>query len=186
MIFDKVYNFFRYDLYRGISNLFRFLKPVWNYRSWDYHYTLVLFKSGLKHLYNNFEKYSMEIDKTRLLKVEKMKRALFLLNVINNDLFLNEAEKILNIKYTFGKIETIPNKKEGMYDVLTLDSGLTKEQIKNNHMLLNKTNKLEDEYWKELWDIIKGNGYFYYSYQNNKEKQNKIEFDGTDIRGWWD
>jgi len=51
----------------------------------------------------------------------------------------------------------------------------TPEEIAHNRRVLKKSQELQQKEWKELWRIIKGTRYKTYE-----------DWDGSDIRGWWD
>jgi hypothetical protein len=42
-------------------------------------------------------------------------------------------------------------------------------------MIFKKAHELENKEWKELWQIIEGKKYKEYK-----------DYDGSDMRGWWD
>ena len=43
----KVWDFIRYDIPEGISNLIYFFPIIWNFRKWDYNFQLSVFKHSL-------------------------------------------------------------------------------------------------------------------------------------------
>jgi hypothetical protein len=51
----------------------------------------------------------------------------------------------------------------------------TEEQKLHNKMIFSKAHQLEAKEWKELWQIIEGKKYKEYK-----------DYDGSDLRGWWD
>ncbi len=53
----------------------------------------------------------------------------------------------------------------------------TPEQKAHNRKVFVRARQIEDEEWKELWNILKGT--------KNSRKFNK-NYDGSDMRGWWD
>jgi hypothetical protein len=64
------------------------------------------------------------------------------------------------------------NNSENLYELVDNDTLEEKEHISK---VFKYASKLEDEEWAELWDILKG-----------KEFTTIEEFDGSDMRGWWD
>jgi hypothetical protein len=53
----------------------------------------------------------------------------------------------------------------------------TPEQKKHNRKVFKRAHEIEEKEWKELWDIIKGTKF---------SKRYDKEYDGTDMRAWWD
>jgi hypothetical protein len=51
----------------------------------------------------------------------------------------------------------------------------TPEEITHNRRVLKRSQELQQKEWNELWRIIKGTKYKTYE-----------DWDGSDIRGWWD
>ena len=60
----------------------------------------------------------------------------------------------------------------GNYELIDND---TPEEKKHSRKVFKTARKLEEKEWKELWTIIKGNKFTSWE-----------EFDGTDLRNWWD
>lgn len=152
-----------------IKNIWLFRKQLWQYRWYHYTYVLRIFSRGLADMSKNFELYGHEVDASRFNKIEKINRAVYLLNVIINDSYIEEAEtqsgKQFNPKYKFVPSEHGP-------DLYSLEYTNTEEEKANNNIVLKLSHEIERQYWNELWDIIKG---------NDVECEN-----GTDMRRWWD
>jgi hypothetical protein len=53
----------------------------------------------------------------------------------------------------------------------------TPGQKEHNRLVFKKAKELEDQEWKELWDIFKGSRY---------SKKYGPKYDGSDMRSWWD
>jgi len=51
----------------------------------------------------------------------------------------------------------------------------TPAEKKHNSKVFKRARVIEEKEWSELWDILKG-----------KKFTNIEEFDGSDLRGWWD
>ena len=58
--------------FRFIKNVWAFRKSLWNFRWWDYTFTLDMMKVCLKEMSDNLETKGIEVDEPRLKKVAKM------------------------------------------------------------------------------------------------------------------
>lgn len=72
------------NLKYGLKNLRIFFKVIWNFRPWDYVYTLELFQAGLIELMKCLENGN-EIDETRLPKIKNLRRTIDILDNIIKD-----------------------------------------------------------------------------------------------------
>ena len=86
----KTYAVFRYKIPMFIENLWFFRKELWEFRSWDYSYNLSLLKRSLEKTCHTLEFYGMEVEYSRMKKVNKIKRAIQIIESIN--------AKTINIK----------------------------------------------------------------------------------------
>ncbi len=165
------------------SMVFRFFKNVYIYRkelSNDYAYSVNLgfLQKSIERTCHYIENYGHEEDVSRMKKVSAMKRAIYILNVYNNDSFLEEAEKMLGIKYQYENnfMDYLEKMENGNY----LYKGHTNKEVdKQNSELIECSHKLENEYWDELMRIIKG---IHILNPNDWD----IKYDGSDLRRWWD
>jgi hypothetical protein len=179
---NPIYLFYltlRYDMPAFIRNLWYFRKPLYRFRWWDPHFTQEMLKYCLIDMANNLEVKGIEIEDVKMKKVEKIRRAVKLLNHFQDDDFLELAETELGAElvtnYEFVKI-----KDSDYYEMVDLAS----EEVQAiNKKIFERSSQLEEEYWSELWDIIKGN-------QNYQEFDKDVDFykqfNGTGMRGWWD
>jgi hypothetical protein len=102
-------------------------------------------------------------------KLSKMKRAIELLNNKLEDNYIQRMEAEygeLNSDLEFEQTES------GNY---VLVDNQTEEEKKHTKMIFDKAHRLEQKEWKELWEIIHGKKYKHYK-----------DWDGSDMRGWWD
>ena len=76
----KTYEVFRYKIPMFLENLWFFRKELWSFRSWDYSFNLKLFARSLEKTVNTLEFHGNEIESTRMKKVEKIKRVIYLIN----------------------------------------------------------------------------------------------------------
>ncbi len=92
-IIRAIYHFFRSDIPYGIGNLIKFFPVVWKFRPWDYGFNLELLRHSLRYLLKTLDEHGMEVDETRIPRVEAIKRVIFLLDHhANGDLLSITAE----------------------------------------------------------------------------------------------
>jgi hypothetical protein len=174
----KTWDFFRYDLPKGIKNIIFFWKVIWNYRPWDSTYSLRILSRSLETLKDSINR-GYEIDETRLKKVAKIERAIEILENITEDLYIDIAESHLGyeVDTTFTFRDDEP------------------EEVKNaNRKIYDLSREIEDKEWKELWTIFQGQEHTHYVMlldRMTEEEKKKGDawnkwFDGSDMRGWWD
>jgi len=113
----------------------------------------------------------IEVSETREPKLKAMERVLELLKNKLDDNYIERTEdkfgKLPDTDWGFEKCE------DGLYRLVDDES----EEEKSHRRNIYKTAQfLEDEEWKELWDLIKG----------TKNSRNLNKYDGSDMRGWWD
>ena len=185
----KTYKFFRYDIINFVKNVWHFKRELWDYRWWDYRFTLQMIQASIKGMYPNFERYGIEIDETRIKKVDKMIRACLLLENFIEDNFLYQAEKQVGELFRREwEFEEVPDKPG--YSQLV--DNLTEEEKAHNGKVYDRANEIEEEQWNELWEIIRGqnskklNRISKVVSDEKKRKTQKIKFDGSDMRSWWD
>lgn len=174
-----------YNVRQFIVNSWRFRKELSGYYEFSYDLTFLL--KSLKNTRNAIVKYGNEVDHSRLKKVVAMERAIWLLEQFQDDNFIELAEKELNSEYVY-HFNWIPSKEHKGYVELDPDKDIARDE--NNRKIMNLARELEDKYWNELWNLIKGQDY---SIWRNKESVLGEEdtdfdqwFDGSGIRGWWD
>jgi hypothetical protein len=118
------------------------------------------------------EKDGIEEDVSRGKKVAKIKRALELLKHKLDDDYVDRAEaelgELVLSDFDFEKTE------EGNYKMVDLLIE-TASVRKHNRKVFKRASDIEETEWKELWDIFKG-----------KKFTTMDDFDGSDLRGWWD
>jgi hypothetical protein len=177
----KTYNFFRRDLPFFFENIWFFRKELWAFRSWDYSFNLELFRRSLEKTVHTIEFYGHEVDESRLKKVEKMKRAILLLNIVRNDEYLNISQKEL------GELKNT--------DWLWNDREDTEEEKTHNRKVFERAREIEESEWKELWSIIQGQDVKQYLSKSQKIKDSEPQdemhdyndwYDGSGIKNWWD
>ena len=176
----KTYEFFRRDLPYFLENIWFFRKELYAFRSWDYSYNLDLFRRSLEKTVNTIEIHGHEVDKSRMKKVEKMKRAIQLLNNIRSDKYISQSENEL------GELKNS--------DWLLNDREDTVEEKEHNIKVFKRSHEIEESEWKELWSIIQGQDVKeyrkLYADQTEEEKRERELwnewFDGSGMKSWWD
>ena len=164
---------------KSLKNFWTFRKVIWNFKWWDYSFTMDMLKVCLKEMSDNLETKGLEVDVTRLKKVEKMRRAIEIMNNLKGIEYIEMAEKelgeLFNQPFEFKDSET----HHGHYELV---DNLTPEQKEHNSKVYSRADEIEEQEWAELWYIFKG--------QENTKYDIKQEwnewFDGTGARGWWD
>jgi hypothetical protein len=166
----------------GIPN---FLKNIWflrrglyHHRWWDTNGLLMIISDTLKEKSEKVEKFGLEIDETRLKKVEKMRRCVEILENIINDDYLEISEKELGElfykKIQFVKISENP-------DLFKMESGLDDTQEIHNKKVYKRSEEINQKEWEELLSILKGT-----DYKDVSDKPYEEWYDGSDYRSWWD
>ena len=170
----KIWEFFRRGLPTFFKNIWRFRKELYSHDWWDYTFTLEMLYRSLVIMEEGMSKKGMEVAETRDVKVKQIRRAIELLKHKLDDDYLERVEAELGpINYTNFLDEKNWKKLEGgNYELIDND---TPEEKKHGRKVFKTARKLEEKEWKELWTIIKGTKFTSWE-----------EFDGTDLRNWWD
>jgi hypothetical protein len=168
----KVWEFIKRTIPRFFKNIWRFRKELASHEWWDYRYTLEMLYRSLSIMVVKLEKDGIEEDVSRMKKVVKIKRALELLKHKLDDDYVDRAELELGeISYKPIRFEPVEGK-EGLFSLVDDD---TPAEKKHTRKVFKRASVIEEKEWKELWDIFKG------------KKFTTIEnYDGSDMRGWWD
>ena len=187
----KTYSLFRYDLPRFFGNVWRFRKGLWGHHWWDHHGLLKFMEDGLSHMSDKLEKNGIEVDISRLKKVEKMRRVVEIIRNYNESNYIEMAEKEL------GELFSQPFEFEDVPDspgYSRLVDTLTEDQSKHNTKVYRRSDEIANSEWNELWEIIKGQDHNQYIMRVDKSKNEDPNdssvwdnwFDGSGMRGWWD
>jgi hypothetical protein len=175
----KTYDLFRYDLPRFFKNIWRFRKPLWNHYWFDYNGSLEFMETSYTNMVDNIEKHGNEIDKTRLKKVQAMRRAIEILKNCREDNYLAMAEKELgDLIFNDWEFEDVPDK-PGFSQLVDND---TDEERVHNRKIFDRSNEIQEKEWSELFVILKGQDYTKFDKEIDWDEQ----FDGSGLRGWWD
>lgn len=136
---------------------------------------------SLDHMAGLFETRGLEVDSSRLKKVEKMRRASQLLKNYNEDLYIEMAEaelgELILRDWEFEPIPENPN----YYKTVSSE---TPEEEAHNRKVFNRAREIQEAEWIELWKIIQGQDYS--NFKTADESSWDDQFDGSGIQGWWD
>lgn len=168
----KTYNAIRYDIPNFFKNIWKFRKELYNHRWWDYMFTLEMLHRSISIMEKDMSTKGLEVRESRDPKVKQMRRAIELLKHKMDDDYIDRAELVI------GQLDKTPFEFEPTEDGLfTLVDNETPEVKEHRHKVYQYARELEDKEWNELWDIFKGT-------ENSKSYEEN--YDGTDMRGWWD
>jgi hypothetical protein len=159
----KTYKFLRWDIKHFIQNVWTFRKELWDHRWWDYRFTLNIFERSLDIQEKGMSTKGYEVPESREPKVKSMRRVLELLKNNREDNYIVRAEEEL------GEIQNSGGWFEGEED--------NPAQRKHNRKVFVRARQIEQDEWKELWSILEG---------TRHSKKLGAEYDGSDMRGWWD
>ena len=168
----KTYETIRYNIPLFIKNVWRFRKELYSHQWWDYRFTLNILERSLTILEAGMSTKGMEVSETREPKVKQMRRALELLKNNKEQNYIDRAEAELGelklADWLFEETE------DGLHRLIDTE---TKKDKAHNRRVFKRAAAIEKAEWNELWDIFKGT--------KNSHKFGP-EFDGKDMRGWWD
>ena len=178
--FGRTKQFLMRDLPNFFRNIYKFRKALWNHHWWDYSGTLDFIEIGVDDIAKGVEKKGIEIERSRMKKVAKMKRLVEIIKNIREDRYFDIVEKemgrgILYTGFEFKQSDIHP-------DYYEISDEKSEEEKEFNNRYFSKVRELEELEWKELCQIIKGQ-----DYEKFDEKQDWYsQFDGSGMRGWWD
>ena len=185
----KVWEFFRRGIPTFIGNIWKFRKELYNHQGWDYTYTLQMLHRSLIIMRDNLKTNGNEEPISRAKKINKIQRAIKLLDNRLNDNYIDQAEREL------GKLHLKPLEFEdlGNGSSRLLDTN-TKEENEHNKRVFKLGSTIDDREWRELWNIFKGQSILDYKKllktipteeQKTRDVWNEW-YNGSDMRGWWD
>ena len=146
------------------KNVWRFRKPLYEFRWWDYYTLLQFMQIAIEHMADKTKTKSTEVDYTRIPKAAKMERASQILkNQLNDYVYMDMAEekygKLIDNDGDFIPLPDRPNS-------FTYEDKLTDEEREHNSKVFLYSVELEEKEWEEFCNIIK-----------DKE---------TGLKSWWD
>lgn len=167
----KTYEFIRWDIWHFFKNIWRFRKELYSHRWWDYRFTLEMLERSLIIMEEGMHD-GLEVRESRDKKIQKMQRAIELLQNRREDNYTERAESELgNLIMRDWEFEDVG---DGLYQIKDTD---TIDEKEHNRRVFQRSHEIEEAEWKELWEIFKGTRY---------SKQYGKKYDGTDMRSWWD
>jgi DNA-binding ferritin-like protein (Dps family) len=184
----KVWEAIRYDIPGFLKNIYKFRKPLWNHRWYDYHYTLEVLQTSLEIMEEGMHD-GKEVIESRGKKITKMQRAIQILKNINDDKYIEMAEAELGALYMRDwEFEDIGNGCSRLLDKYTDGEKL------HNGKVFDRSRVLQEQEWKELWKIFEGQdtkAYRKFEKTLTEEQRQKADsynqwFDGSGLLSWWD
>ena len=167
----KTYEFIRWDIWYFFKNIWRFRKELYSHRWWDSRFTLEMLERSLIIMEKGMHG-GLEVRESRDKKIQKMQRAIELLQNRREDNYTERAESELgNLIMRDWEFEDVG---DGLYQIKDTD---TIDEKEHNRRVFQRSHEIEEAEWKELWEIFKGTRY---------SKQYGNKYDGTDMRSWWD
>lgn len=165
------------DFFKFLLNIWKFRKALWVHTNWDYSGVLYFLKISISDIAKYIEEDGIEVDHSRLKKVEKMKRVVQILDNISEYKYFDIVELELGRRFI-----SWFSTKEIDDENFELSSDDSDEQKEFNLKFFNRVTELEEQEWNELWEILKGQNCSKFS----KELEFDDQFDGSGLRGWWD
>lgn len=157
----------RYGIPNFFKNIWVFRSSLYNYRWYDHSGVLNFMADSFSHMAKNLESKGLEVDESRLKKVEAMRRAEAIIRNTNESNFIQMAEDELGDLFMGNDI---------------FDDDLPEQEKEHNSRVFKRARELEENEWEELIQILKGQDYTKFYKEIDWYKQ----FDGTGLRGWWD
>lgn len=189
--YNKLWQWIRRDVPHFWKNVWRFRKALSKHYWWDHHGSLEFMRIAFEDMAKNIEERGLEIDISRLKKVDMMRRAVELIKNYNEDNYIAMAEAELGelILHDW-EFEEVPDK-PGFSRLVDKD---TPEEKEHNDKVYNRAREIEEQEWNELWTILKGQDHEEYKeFEKTLTEEEKKEtdqyykwFDGSGLKGWWD
>lgn len=150
---------------RFLANVWRFRGELASHEWWDYSHTLAMMRRSLSIVRDGLAERGQEVPDSRLAKVDKIGRAIDIIDNILLSRHLDMAESRLG--------PVFPGLLEGT---------LTEEQSEHNSRVYALGREIEEAEWRELFRILEGQDP---STFGPGQEWNEW-FDGSGMRGWWD
>ena len=183
----KVWEFFRRGIPTFIGNIWKFRRELYSHQWYDYRYTLEMLHRSLVIMEKNLQTKGIEEPLNRAKKLNKIRRAIKLLNNRLNDNYIDQAEAQLG--QLFLKEPEFEPTENGLYRLI---DNQTKEETAHNVKVFRLASTIDDREWRELWNTFKGQSmidFKKYMKELPKEEQTnawEMWYNGSDMRGWWD
>lgn len=181
----------RYDIPNFLKNAWRYRHEITNTYDWDSMGSLRYTKAHLERVADYIEKRGHEVEESRLKKVEKIRRAVELIDLHLEELFTDWAERemgetLYDSQIYFEKIEGT--------DLSQMKDRLSPEERAHNGRIYDRAQEIAKETWMELFGILRGQDPGIYEIladfsKGDHKKQAELWsdwFDGSGMKHWWD
>jgi hypothetical protein len=188
----RTWDFVRYDIPNFVKNVWLFRSELTNTFEWDAMSSLKIMRSNLERVANYLEKNGREVAESRLKKVEKIRRAVVLIDLHLNEEFISWAEDqtgetLIDREIRFEKCED----REGLF---RLADDLTEEERAHNGRIYAAAQEIATDTWMELFEILRGQDTKVYRilsdlYKGDHKQQAEMWddwYDGSGLKHWWD
>jgi len=170
-----------YNLPRFFKNVWLFRRSLWNYTWYNGHNSVLPFvKTSVDHMVKHLEIHGHEVIESRSKKIQKMKRLSYLLDVLLKGDYIELAEVELGPlpKTKFWFVPTAENP-----DYFEMKNNRSEAEEELTTKIYDRSQEIEMEHWVEICRIIQGPDYkvlFKDGFDWDRD------YDGTDLRAWWD
>jgi hypothetical protein len=176
---EDAWNYIRRDIPNFFANIWRFRRELRRHQWWDYNFTLEIMLKSFQIMEKGLSEKGIEERVSLNKKLEKIRRTIHILECINDSRWIEMAEAELGeLPPSTIFFEPIPDK-PGLTQMKDRDSD---EVSAIRSKIYERAREIEESYWVELWDILKGQDYSMF----DKSKDWQDQFDGSGMRGWWD
>lgn len=167
----KAYDTIVKQLPEFFKNIWRFRRELWSHRWWDHGFTLMMLRKSIQIQANGMETKGYEVKESSDKKILKMKRLCQIIDNIVDSNYIMMAEEV------HGQINYKPLRfvETGNEDFYMLADDDTEEEKDHQRKVYKEAHRLEQKEWKEFCEIIHGKKYKDYK-----------DWDGSDLRTWWD
>lgn len=178
-----------YSIKRYLINIYVFRKELSNCYPWNEDYGLLRKQIELMcECIKNGNEERISANK----KITKMERVIYLLKCFEKDNFIDIAEEQLGYQLSKWDFELKEVNINGKTSYQRIEKR-TEEEIEKDRKIYQLSIEIEQQYWNELWDILKGQNPDDYKRKDNKTDDpdefynNWLDwFDGSGYAGWWD
>lgn len=148
------------DFINGVKNIFNFFKVIWQWRSWDYSYTLALLKTTLELHKKGIEKHSLSKYKEEN-ELAILSELLDILNrMIEDDYGDIVGVQYDNMQFDFKPIGKIIDDGEEGYELIhSFENGYTQEQ---HDKLRDKADEMQKQDIKRFGELMSKIEYIWY------------------------
>ena len=187
----RAWDFVRYDIPNFLRNTWVFRAELTRTFDWDAMTSLRLMKAHLGRVADYLEKNGLLVEDSRFKKVEKIRRAIALMDLHLEERFIDWAEEDLEEKLVDRGIY-FEKQEDGDYSVMK--DRLTDSERDHNGRIYARAQEIATETWMELFEIIRGQDLRAYTvlvdlYRDDYRMQSNLWgdwFNGSGLKHWWD